>query len=372
MSSDESHCTCLRPFIFCNILVMSFLLVLYTYYNPNVEVTSFHRYPPFMNVHLNHSGECSRSQEQDNSTAQSENVTLSTIILIWTWPFQRKFDTDCEGFGVKKCYLTDDRRLYNKADGVFFHHVDVNLHDLPKTPRPCFQKWIWTNMESPANSAKIDLLDNLFNVTCNYRLDANIPVPYGYLMRRNTKDLTFQLPKKDKLVCWIVSNWKTHLLRVEYYRKLKDHIEINAYGRAFGNPLSDEAGKNAISSSKFYLAFENSIHTDYITEKLFKPLLLGSVPIVLGPPRSDYEKQIPAGAFIHVNDFASPKELADRLHYLNTHTEEYMKYFEWRKEYEVKLSHFGKEHACRTCGYIQKHRGHREIHRLSGWFWGRK
>uniref|UniRef100_A0AAV2JFK9 Fucosyltransferase n=1 Tax=Knipowitschia caucasica TaxID=637954 RepID=A0AAV2JFK9_KNICA len=74
-------------------------------------------------------------------------------------------------------------------------------------------------------------------------------------------------------------------------------------------------------------------------------MMFGSVPTVLGPPRDNYEKQIPADAFIHINDFANPKELAERLHYLDKHPEEYRDYFRWRAQYEAKLSGFGKEHA---------------------------
>uniref|UniRef100_A0A8C6WTY0 Fucosyltransferase n=1 Tax=Neogobius melanostomus TaxID=47308 RepID=A0A8C6WTY0_9GOBI len=322
-----------------------------------------------MGLHIRPVPACSRTN-QDNSTLKSDNETHYTTVLIWTWPFQKKFDTDCGVFGVQKCYLTDDRSIYNKADGVFFHHRDINLKDLPKIPGPCFQKWVWVNMESPDNTLQFPWLDDLFNLTCNYRLDSNIPVPYGYLVPRNSEDPDFQLPTKDKLVCWIISNWNQHLLRVQYYNQLKDHIQISSYGKAFGNPLSNEDYKNVLSSCKFYLAFENSVHKDYITEKLFHPMSLGSVPIVLGPPRDNYMRQIPADSFIHVNDFASPKELAERLHHLNKDPEEYMRYFKWTKEYKVTSSWFGKEHACRTCDYIQKHRRSQVCHNLIEWFWG--
>jgi alpha-1,3-fucosyltransferase 10 len=35
---------------------------------------------------------------------------------------------------------------------------------------------------------------------------------------------------------------------------------------------------------KFTIAFENAIGDDYITEKLWRPLILGSVPIYMGSP----------------------------------------------------------------------------------------
>ena len=35
---------------------------------------------------------------------------------------------------------------------------------------------------------------------------------------------------------------------------------------------------------QFSIAFENAIGDDYITEKLWRPMLLGSVPIYMGSP----------------------------------------------------------------------------------------
>jgi len=46
---------------------------------------------------------------------------------------------------------------------------------------------------------------------------------------------------------------------------------------------------------KFSLAFENAICDDYITEKLWRPLLVGSVPVVMGSPKvkvKSYFKQV--------------------------------------------------------------------------------
>lgn len=52
-----------------------------------------------------------------------------------------------------------------------------------------------------------------------------------------------------------------------------------------------------ISRYKFVIAFENAECKDYITEKLWRPLIAGSVPIYWGSPTvdvcfSNYLKQI--------------------------------------------------------------------------------
>ena len=62
---------------------------------------------------------------------------------------------------------------------------------------------------------------------------------------------------------------------------------------------------------KFYLAFENSLHPDYITGKLWKDALeTWAMPGVLGPSRKSYKCFQPPDAFIHVDNFESPGDLA--------------------------------------------------------------
>ncbi|KAL0153290.1 hypothetical protein M9458_051399, partial [Cirrhinus mrigala] len=125
-------------------------------------------------------------------------------------------------------------KFLHKAHGVLINHRDIksDLSNLPTKPRPFFQKWIWMHFESPQNTRRLDGLENLFNVTLNYRRDADIVLP---------------------------------------------------------------------------------AHYDYMTEKLFNPLKLGSVPVTLGAPRYIYERFVPKDAFIHVKDFSSPQKLAEHL-----------------------------------------------------------
>lgn len=55
---------------------------------------------------------------------------------------------------------------------------------------------------------------------------------------------------------------------------------------------------------KYYLAFENSLCRDYVTEKFYKPLLYTTVPVVYGG--ADYEVAgAPPNSYIDVRKFSS-------------------------------------------------------------------
>ncbi|XP_061599585.1 4-galactosyl-N-acetylglucosaminide 3-alpha-L-fucosyltransferase 9-like [Cololabis saira] len=301
-------------------------------------------------------------------TGSVKNVT----VLVWLWPFGKRSNlANCSALlNIEGCFITADRNLYNQSDGILIHHRDISgdLSNLPKQQRPHFQKWVWFNMESPTHSWKNPRLTNLFNLTANYRRDADVKTPYGFLLAEKAKE-DFVPPSKDKLVCWIVSNWNPNHNRVKYYNELKKHVEVHVYGNAFKGRISGADYLPTLASCKFYLSFENSIHKDYITEKLYNPLSVGTVPVVLGPPRENYENFIPQDAFIHVDDFPSPKELADYLQQLDKNMSMYHRYFDWRRHFKVKGTRFLSDHACLACDYIRRHTQYQTID-VDQWFWG--
>ncbi|XP_056320446.1 4-galactosyl-N-acetylglucosaminide 3-alpha-L-fucosyltransferase 9-like [Danio aesculapii] len=301
------------------------------------------------------------------------------ILLLWVWPENYVFEfSDCKKFyNIDNCQLTDDRSLYNNSDAVIVYHRNISwdLSNLPPSPRPPFQKWIWLHLESPTNTKIIPGLENLFNHTLSYRQDADIPVRMRLKTRKKPAD-DFVIPKKDKLVCWIVSNNSPLTgvsARNRIYRELSRYIHVHLFGKAYSTYLDYKDYYPTLSSCKFYLSFENSIHKDYITEKINGPLAAGTVPVVLGPPRKNYENFIPGDAFIHVNDFLSVRSLARYLYMLHKNDIAYRRYFNWRKRL-TPTPHLIEQTQefilpiCTACDYIARHREYKEAHDLYDWY----
>lgn len=285
------------------------------------------------------------------------NSTRKPIILLWTMPFGARFTiAKCsELMGIPDCDITADRSWYQKADAVIVHHRDVcsSPRKLPQEPRPLFQRWIWFNMESPTHSPNLIFMDNRFNLTMSYRRDSDIFSPYGWLEVLNQHQ-NITIPSKSKLLAWAVSNWNPNYRRVKYYNELKKYIQVDVYGRNH-MPLPHDKLLSTLSQYKFYLAFENSLHEDYITEKLWKNSFLAeTVPIVCGPPRKVYERHVPPDSFIHIDDFSTAEELANFLHELDKNTTRYQSYFQWRSWLKPIGDIVWNHHFCKACQYLHK------------------
>ncbi|XP_073405519.1 3-galactosyl-N-acetylglucosaminide 4-alpha-L-fucosyltransferase FUT3-like [Dendrobates tinctorius] len=251
--------------------------------------------------HINLIFQCPKyTQTTTTPNKEVENVTITkrtilappkdTLVLVWNWPWGAQFALDrCETeFSITGCKLTADRGLYSAADAVIIHHADImgNKYSLPQQPRNPYQRWVWLNMEPQLIISNLDILNNMFNMTMAFRHDSDIYTPSCH-MKFLREPQNFTIPAKSKLLSWVVSKWYPSIRHIEYYEELRKHISIDIYG-AKHMKLEKEKFHSTISQYKFYLAFENSIYPDYITEKLWVNAF-GSwaVPVVLGTSREN-------------------------------------------------------------------------------------
>ncbi|XP_059187686.1 alpha-(1,3)-fucosyltransferase 4-like [Centropristis striata] len=308
-------------------------------------------------------------------------------LLVWTHPFgrYRKLPDCFELSQISGCALTDDWGAYPQADAVIIHHRDVatGASDLPPEPRPPEQKWIWLNYESPSHTPRLWSFADVFNLTMSYRTDSDVFLPYGYLLPRepNTKTLQnrfahpLRAPSRShllrpRLLAWVVSNWSESHARVAFYNQLRRYVHVDVFGRA-GWPLPEGSGSvvRLVRRYQFYLALENSQHTDYITEKLWNAVRAGAVPVVLGPSRQNYERFLPREAFIHVDDFPTVRGLARYLLMLRRNPARLRRHLDWRDGYSVHQPAFWSEHYCAACRAVRRTRGRTAlVQDLTRWF----
>lgn len=114
----------------------------------------------------------------------------------------------------------------------------------------------------------------------------------------------------------------------------------------------DNLYRTMMAPYKFYLSFEQASCTDYITEKLFNVLRAqNAIPVALGGmDLADYQRAAPPHSYVHVDEFANVRQLADRLEYLASNDTAYNEYFWWIRHYRVPSTwHHYLDAQCQLC-----------------------
>ncbi|XP_035218136.1 alpha-(1,3)-fucosyltransferase 10-like isoform X2 [Stegodyphus dumicola] len=271
-------------------------------------------------------------------------------ILIWWTPFTGE-NGAYKQCGNDICFFTDEKKYFSDplTKGFLFYGSDFKPTDLP-LPRKPYHDWALLHEESPKNNFlfSVEKVMKLFNHTATFRRESDLPLTLQYLESvESLKSKKFFVPTSVKNakgkelapVVYVQSDCNTPSERDSYVEELSKHIPVDSYGKCLHNKelppeLSDAmSGMNSdafwftLSQYKFNLAFENAVCRDYITEKLWRPLVIGSVPIYYGSPAVEDWLPNPDSAILTKN-FASPKQLAEHLLRLQTDDEAYERYLE--------------------------------------------
>ncbi|XP_075265434.1 4-galactosyl-N-acetylglucosaminide 3-alpha-L-fucosyltransferase 9-like [Convolutriloba macropyga] len=232
-----------------------------------------------------------------------------------------------------------------------------------QTKRDPKQIWIARGMEASINPVDYNGngdFQSWFNFSAALSPKATFRDSYiGVMEKRNPIEEMSQIEKeydwfeKDKDVCWMVSNCHSYSGRFDMASEIINHlpgnVNVHMWGTAFTRCMPKVNKTKVIdhgfttrktveyevelSKCKFYFAFENSICSDYITEKFSNPLALYAIPVVNGW-RESYEQILP-GSFIHVADFENNSRVAEHLSHLLGNKDEFFAYHKWRLTHEV-------------------------------------
>lgn len=281
-----------------------------------------------------------------------EAPTDLPVILWWTsfTPYQRR-ENVCPG---GTCLVTQSRsELTNPAVNVsafIFYGSQLDFHDLP-LPRQPNHMWALLHEESPKNNwiFATEKGISLFNITSTVSRYSHYPLHLHYL---HTIEILLQpvrtpthLKSKGSLglVVFLQSTCNPPSDRDSYVRELMKHISVDCYGQCLHNrdlpqhlvnPLTfgESEVLDTVGKYKFVLSFENAICHDYFTEKFWRGLYVGSVPIVRGSPTiRDWDPSSGHPSIILADDFDGPKALAEFLLDLDKNDTEYDRYLSFKK-----------------------------------------
>ncbi|XP_061174132.1 glycoprotein 3-alpha-L-fucosyltransferase A-like [Saccostrea echinata] len=258
---------------------------------------------------------------------------------------------------VNRCHFTYDKKMASSADAVVFGNPNQIRTRPPFRKASPNQIWIVSAIESPPNTGRLQNYHGLVNWTMTYRTDSVIVTPYfKYKVFPEKVSLTRKnyAEGKQKKVVWFVSNCNRESSgRMKYAREVQKYISVDIYGRCgeLKCPKSKPWCTTMVKTDyKFYLAFENTKCKDYMTEKIMTAYTNDVIPVVLGAAPSEYKSALPAHSYIDVEDFETPKDLAEYLLKLDKNDDLYNEYFRWKSYGDFVAS----KPWCRVCSLLHE------------------
>ena len=272
-------------------------------------------------------------------------------IIVWWTPFTgyQRVVWECSR---GSCLFTHSRTEFDNplTEAFMFYGTDIPWTDLP-VPRNPRHYWGVIHEESPKNNWVLAQPDGirLFNITSTFSRYSHYSVVLQFLEK--LEDLTrapvFSIAEKNSKrsslapVMYLHSDCDPPSDRDSYMRELMKYIAVDSYGKCIHNkdlpehlinPLTFNTDDlhNIQAQYKFTISFENAICHDYITEKFWRPLTIGSVPVVRGSPT--IKDWAPQNSIIVAEEFSSPQQLAEYLLFLDRNDTEYEKFLKFKSE----------------------------------------
>jgi hypothetical protein len=319
---------------------------------------------------------------------QTMNATTwaheKTVVLVWdktrvygTWwePQRAAWLAPCN----VPCEWTTDRSRLREAQAIAFT-LDAPVPKGALAARLPGQRTIGVSLENLQQHGRFYALARdvgLADILITYELDAQVPRPYfdpGYYEPLDPRRLKAIKPKHARpAIAAFISNCESQdaLSRLAVLGALSAYLPVHHYGKCGHNTeLPDTRSApdwgarklGTVARYHFLAAMENSLALDYVSEKVYHALLVGTIPIYLGAPNIwdllPCDKAQPC--IVHVADFLDARgevdapRLGAHLHHLASNETAYRQYLRWRErpppQRLVDLAEIGRHGAyCRAC-----------------------
>lgn len=236
-----------------------------------------------------------------------------------------------------------------------------------------------------------------FNWTMSYRLDAEVSdCSYGCsYTSKEQSDIgmiaKYEFKKRENSAVWFVSNCDSKY-RIDFASSLKSFYSLKVFGSCakfissrkdnyyvnfvrnlvqVGCDRYSKCESNEMRINKFYLSFESKNCTNYLTEKVWRILRSGLIPVVLQPEKKFYELNLPPNSFIHAQDFEyDPERLAVYLNQVSNNFDLYFSHLAWKNKYDIVYSakQVERRRMCEFCTKLNTERSVIYYESVSQWF----
>eukprot|EP00998_Keelungia_sp_KM082_P011632 NODE_790_length_1643_cov_75.937995_g780_i0.p1 GENE.NODE_790_length_1643_cov_75.937995_g780_i0~~NODE_790_length_1643_cov_75.937995_g780_i0.p1 ORF type:complete len:485 (-),score=55.24 NODE_790_length_1643_cov_75.937995_g780_i0:189-1568(-) len=260
--------------------------------------------------------------------------------------------------------VKDATGRYDNYDAVLYRawFAPAGAWLYPKVRNP-HQQYVLMFDEAPyiTNNLKAimshPVIDN-FNVSMGYTRSSHINMAFGPSWDRlfDVPPLPARERTKAAPVAWVAHNCEAPNHRHRLVEALMKHVKVDSFGdclhtaewpdfmqyerkaRRREHITAYESGvprligptmEKFIGRYKFYLSLENQNCDDYLSEKFWRAMYAGTLPIVAGPP--NLKDFLPApNAFINADDYDSVEKLAEYITYLDGNDTAYDEIMSWR------------------------------------------
>ncbi|CAI5442091.1 unnamed protein product [Caenorhabditis angaria] len=274
-------------------------------------------------------------------------------ILYWTTIFGAQAKSqqlaDCTGL-TDRCVIDFNRDQINASDAVVFHGADIHSSPLPdqNTRRPQ-QIYVFHTMETPKNSRKNNVFipPNFFNWSLTFLQESDAISKYGsfFISSQKAESRGFKIQsyyvqpkritkKSRNGIFGLISNCYTDSKRELAFEELAKYINVTIGGKCGKTAeLRDICPMGSFcldifEQYPFYIAVENTVCNDYITEKFWNRISVPSIPIIT---LLFQKRTFPPKSFIAMDDYKNPHEMANHLRALESNSTAYLEYFAWRQ-----------------------------------------
>lgn len=260
---------------------------------------------------------------------------------------------DCEN---RNCFMSQVESDAPRSDAIIFTK-SLLPRNFSYNHEPG-QVWILSD-DYPAvrKYSAIWRKENVFNWTISYRKQSSdLYLPYGKIKPKSAVDERdfYEIAKnKTKTALIVMSRCNTPAKRQTYLNKLKRLMDVDILGRCgktwnCGMKYLHDSCYDVVNQYKFFLAFEDSLCSDYFTDRIFENFDYDTVLVTRGGLKGQIKNVLPEGTYIAAEDFNGPKELAAFLKSMSL--ESYVNILKAKHYYQSEVhAYVFREPMCEIC-----------------------